>query len=292
VYQYLSPYHFGGGVWREEVLGERVWREAEGFVLWRVLRSRKLTAPQIILYFYIMNLVIDSGNTSVKTAVYDSDEKVFISRAQELKNDELAVLLTRYKPKKAIVSSVRDLPSNINEMLSGVNYVHFLSYKSRLPFKIEYETPETLGVDRIAAVAGAYKLFPRNKILVIDAGTAITYDFLEGSDYKGGNISPGINIRFRALNHFTGQLPLVSASEDYPSPGRNTPNAIKAGVILGVVYEINEYIRTFEKRHIDYKIVITGGDSGYLKDKIIAGTIYQPDIVTDGLNYILEYNAK
>jgi type III pantothenate kinase len=128
--------------------------------------------------------------------------------------------------------------------------------------------------------------------MVIDAGSAITFDFLSGNEYKGGNISPGINMRFRALNQFTDKLPLLSPSENYSFPGLNTTDAIKAGVISGVVYEINEYIRTFEKKHVDNKIVLTGGDAGYLKDKIHSGIIYQPDIVTDGLNYILEYNAK
>ena len=108
----------------------------------------------------------------------------------------------------------------------------------------------------------------------------------------GGNISPGINMRFRALNHFTDQLPLVSLSESYSFPGKNTADAIIAGVISGVSYEINEYIRTFEKKHTEFKVILTGGDSGYLKEKIDYQVTYMPDIVIDGLNYILEYNAK
>jgi type III pantothenate kinase len=129
-------------------------------------------------------------------------------------------------------------------------------------------------------------------VLVIDAGTAITFDFLSATKYNGGNISPGIDMRFRALNKFTIKLPLVARSEDFSFPARNTTDAIIAGVITGVTYEINEYIRTFKKKYKNLKIIITGGDSSFLKDKISAGVIYIPDIVIDGLNFILDYNAK
>ena len=116
--------------------------------------------------------------------------------------------------------------------------------------------------------------------------------FSKGTSTMGGNISPGIDMRFRALNKFTGKLPLMSRADDFSSPGTNTGDAIIAGVVNGVVYEINEYIRTFEEKHKDLKVIITGGDSIFLRERIIEGSIYLPDIVTDGLNYILEYNAK
>ncbi len=124
-----------------------------------------------------------------------------------------------------------------------------------LPFKIEYETPETLGPDRIAAVAGAFNMFPGKEVLIIDAGTALTFDFLSGQCLQGGNISPGLTMRFKALNKFTDKLPLVSHQlKTFTFPGRNTTDAILAGVITGVTYEINEYIRTFENKHVDFKI--------------------------------------
>jgi len=184
------------------------------------------------------------------------------------------------------------LPTFITDLISAnVPYVHLLSYRSKLPFVIDYETPETLGTDRIAGVAGAFSIFPKSELLVIDAGTAITYDFLSEGIYRGGNISPGFNLRFKALHSFTGKLPLVSLTGNFTRPGRNTADAILAGVITGVTYEINEYIRTFEKKNTDFKIILTGGDSGFLKDKIKYQFTYMPDIVIDGLNYILEYNA-
>jgi type III pantothenate kinase len=239
-----------------------------------------------------MNLIVDIGNTSTKLAVYEGAEKLSVSRINELSCEELEKELSGFKIKRAIVSSVKKLHPLISELFfTNIPDVHVLTYKSKLPVKIEYETPETLGPDRIAAVTGAYNLFPGTEILVIDAGSAITYDFLSADIFKGGNISPGIAMRFKALNKFTRKLPLVSPSENYTFPGRNTTDAITAGVITGVTYEINEYIRTFEKKYLDFKIILTGGDSGYLRDKIDHQITYMPDIVIDGLNYILEYNA-
>jgi type III pantothenate kinase len=239
-----------------------------------------------------MNLIVDIGNSSTKLAVYEGREKLSVSRIDELSCEELEKELSGFKIKRAIVSSVKKLPPFISDLFfTNIPFVHILSHKSKLPFRIEYDTPETLGTDRIAAVAGAFSLFRGADILVIDAGTAITFDFLSAGIYKGGNISPGLLMRFKALNKFTGKLPLVSRTDNYNFPGRNTTDAITAGVITGVTYEINEYIRTFEKKHIDFKIILTGGDSGYLKDKIDYQLTYMPDIVIDGLNIILEYNA-
>jgi type III pantothenate kinase len=240
-----------------------------------------------------MNLIIDIGNTSTKLAVYDGREKISLSRVNELSSEELEKKLNSIKIEKAIVSSVKKLPYFISDsFFTRIPFVHILSHKSQLPFKIEYETPETLGPDRIAAVAGAFNLFPGKEILIIDAGTALTFDFLSSNCYKGGNISPGLAMRFRALNKFTDRLPLVSLSDNFTFPGRNTSDAISAGVITGFTYEINEYIRTFENKHTDFKIIFTGGDGEYLKDKINNRITYMPDIVIDGLNFILEYNAK
>ena len=208
-----------------------------------------------------MNLILDIGNTSTKVAFYDKGKKMSSVRLSEYDRDELEAELSGLVIEKAIISSTRVIPEFILSLLfQRIPYVHVLSYKSRFPFGIEYDTPETLGTDRIAAIAGAYNLFPGAELLVIDAGTALTFEFLSENIYRGGNISPGIAMRFKALNSFTEQLPLISAKDDYSFPGRNTADAIRAGVISGVVYEINEYIRTFEKNRAYYKIVLTGGD--------------------------------
>ena len=240
-----------------------------------------------------MNLIFDIGNTSTKVAVYDGRKKVISLRTKLFSCEKLEKTLGKYDLQKAIISTVRNTPDFIIDLAThGIPYVHVLSHKSKLPFKNEYETPETLGPDRLAAVAGAFLAFPGKKVLIIDAGSAVTYDFLLGKTYKGGNISPGLSMRFRALHRFTGKLPLASTAQKYSSPGKNTMEAITAGVINGLIYEINEYIRTFQKKHVDLKVILTGGDSGYLKDRLSHKITYMPDIVIDGLNYILECNAK
>src|SRR5450759_3790632 len=229
-----------------------------------------------------MNLIVDIGNTSTKLAVFEDNIKLSQSRISELSCEELEKELRGIKAQKAIVSSVKEIPPFLFELfLSNIPCVHILSHNSSLPCKIEYDTPETLGPDRIAAVAGAFSMFTGGEVLVIDAGTALTFDFLSANIYKGGNISPGLKMRFKALNKFTDKLPLVSADKNFTFPGRNTTDAITAGVITGITYEINEYIRTFEKKHTDFKIILTGGDSGYLKDKINNQFTYMPDIVID-----------
>ena len=239
-----------------------------------------------------MNLIVDIGNSSTKLAIFDDRKQISLSRIDDLIYEELEKELSGLKLEKAIISSVRMIPSFVTDLLSeNIPLVHLLSYKSHLPFQVDYDTPETLGTDRIAGVAGGFSLFPGQQLLIIDAGTAITYDYLSDGVYKGGNISPGLNTRFRALNSFTGRLPMVTPAEDFTNPGKNTTDSILAGVITGITYEINEYIRTFEKKSTDYKIILTGGDGGFFKDRINHQVAYMPDIVVYGLNYILEYNA-
>jgi len=240
-----------------------------------------------------MNLVFDIGNSSTKMAIYDGKEKVSSFRTREFSCEKLQKKMSQFQIDKVIICSVRHVPDFIFDLLTvNIPFVHVLTDKSKLPFKIGYQTPETLGPDRIAAVAGAYETFPGKDILIIDAGTAITYDLLSGKKYKGGNISPGLAMRFKALHKFTGNLPMVTSFENFHSPGRNTTEAITAGVINGVTYEINEYIRTFKKELVDLKVILTGGDSQLIKENINYRVTYLPDIVIDGLNYILEYNAK
>ncbi len=242
-----------------------------------------------------MNLIFDVGNTATKIAVYEGYEKKVSLTTKQFSFDKLQEIFEPYLDdiKHAIISTVRDLPEFIIDMATlGIPNVHVLSRHTRLPFRIEYETPETLGADRLAAVAGAYYLFPGRSLLVIDAGSAVTYDFLSGKSYKGGNISPGLSMRFKALHKFTDKLPLGSTLQKYSTPGRNTLEAISAGVTDGLIYEINNYVQSFQEANLDSMVILTGGDSGYLKERLCCKVNYQPDLVLDGLNHILEYNAK
>lgn len=240
-----------------------------------------------------MNLIYDIGNTTNKIAIFDNGEKVLSIRSKAFSCEELNKMLAPYKIDMGIICSVKDLPEFIYDLISvNIPKVHILSNKTKLPFRNEYETPETLGPDRIAAVAGAFYLYPGRNILVIDAGSAVTFDFISGKTYKGGNISPGLSMRYKALHRFTGRLPLGTSLEKYGSPGKNTVEAISAGVTNGLIYEINEYINAFQDNNIDSMTILTGGDGGYLKDRIGFKVNYQPDLVLSGLNHILEYNEK
>jgi type III pantothenate kinase len=240
-----------------------------------------------------MNLVIDIGNTSVKIAVFSENKLVTSFSSKEFSCEAVERKLAPFRLDKAIISSVRDLPAFVPDLMTaGIPEVHILSHGSKLPVKIDYDTPETLGTDRIAATAGAVWHFGSENMLIIDAGTAITYDFVTDCRLKGGNISPGLTLRFKALHKFTGRLPLAQLSDKYSFPGQNTNDAIVAGVITGVTYEINEYIRTFEQDQGQARVILTGGDAGFLRTKIDKDITYMPDIVLYGLNYILEHNAE
>lgn len=239
-----------------------------------------------------MNLTVDIGNTSTKVALYEGRD---IIKKERLKYPDIAAVgkfTGRKSVSRVIISSVNHDPSVVIDFLRDKGaVVHLLSGKSLYPFMIDYETPETIGVDRLAAAAGATLHHPGADLLVIDAGSAVTLDVVIDGSFQGGSISPGLSMRFRALHEFTGRLPLADVSNDFSFPGRSTKDAITGGVVMGLVFEINEYIRTFEKRHKKLVTVITGGDSEIITSFTDRKMFLHPDLVTDGLNYLLEYNA-
>jgi len=195
---------------------------------------------------------------------------------------------------QAILSSVKPVDDEILQFLSG-NFDLFieLDHLTELPIENLYETPETLGKDRLAAAVGANELFPDQNLLIIDAGTAITYDLVsEKNQFVGGNISPGLQMRFKALNHFTGKLPLISYSDEFQSIGKNTTDAIRAGVQNGILYEIDQTIDLFNRNYQNLQIVMTGGDSIFFDKKLNYSIFVHFNLTLIGLNRILEHNAK
>jgi type III pantothenate kinase len=240
-----------------------------------------------------MNLAVDIGNTSTKVALYESNAMIKKERLRSPDTGIVGRFIGKQPISRAIVSSVSHDPSALIDFLAEKGaMVHRLSWRSRYPFTIAYETPEAMGVDRLAAVAGALLHHPGANLLVIDAGSALTLDVMADGSFLGGSISPGLSMRFRALNEFTGRLPLISVSRNFSFPGRSTKDAITGGVVMGLVFEINEYIRTFEKRHEKLVTVITGGDSEVIASFTERKMVLHPDLVTDGLNYLLDYNVQ
>ena len=196
--------------------------------------------------------------------------------------------------KKAILSSVKPIDEELISFLN-TNFDSFIELNENTPIPIEnlYETPETLGKDRLAAAIGANELFPDQNLLVIDAGSAITYDHVsEKNQFLGGNISPGLEMRFKALNHFTGKLPLIGYSDEFQSIGRNTTDAIRAGVQNGILFEIEQTIDLFNRNYQNLQIVMTGGDSYFFDKKLNYSIFVHFNLTLIGLNRILEHNAK
>ncbi len=196
--------------------------------------------------------------------------------------------------KNVIISSVKDYSSELKHTLQE-RFDTFIELDENTPLPIEncYQTKSTLGKDRIAAVVGAFDLYPNQNILVIDAGTAITYDIVsEKGQYLGGNISPGIEMRLKALNYFTGRLPLVQQKEWNKLYGTTTEEAILGGVLNGVVFEVDKTIDTFKEFYNNLKVIITGGNAEFFDKKLKNSFFVNFNLLALGLNRILEYNGQ
>ena len=243
----------------------------------------------------MINLVIDIGNTRTKLALFNQHDLMFSVPIEQLTVNHLQMLKNEHiQLDQAILSSVKPVDEELIRFLSQ-NFQLFIELDHHTPLPIEnlYETPETLGKDRIAAAVGANELFPGQNILIIDAGTAITYDVVsEKNEFLGGNISLGLQMRFKALNQFTGKLPLINYSDEFQLIGRNTEEAIRAGVQNGILYEIERTIETFNRNYENLQIVMTGGDSIFFDKKLNYSIFVHFNLTLIGLNRILEHNAK
>ncbi|MDR3268953.1 MAG: type III pantothenate kinase [Tannerella sp.] len=241
-----------------------------------------------------MNLIIEQGNTAVKAAVYDRGKIVTTAVYEEFGLSELLPFFEQYPLENGILSTVAKTDEAwIDCMNRRLKYFLFLDSRSALPIAIRYQTPERLGCDRIAVAAGAHFLCPGRDILVIDAGTAITYEIVEASGaYVGGNISPGMTTRFRALHQFTEKLPLVKQQDEVPLIGISTETAIVAGVVNGIVYEMDGYINELRKKYPDIFVFLTGGHSFYFERRLKNSIFAAINLVLVGLNRILEYNVE
>ena len=207
-----------------------------------------------------------------------------------LTSDQLKAWLAANGPFDGIILSTvaKDSPEFV-KILSETAPLVILDENTPLPIKNLYETPATLGKDRLAAAAGAHALFPGKNVLSIDAGTCITYDFLtKDGEYLGGGISPGIRMRFQAMNAFTGKLPLVEPTDFTGLIGKTTAESLLSGVINGVCEEIKGLIARYIEQYEDLTAVITGGDHEYLHNKLKINIFAVPDLVLLGLNEILD----
>lgn len=244
-----------------------------------------------------MNLIIDQGNSTTKVAVFGDSGMVY---SRVLSNDwepvVIDAILDRYAVDAAIFSSVAApsaYSSRVADVRKRIPGLLFFDHRTLLPLKISYLTPETLGRDRIAGVVGAMGERPGQNLLVIDAGTAVTYDvLLNGDTFIGGNISLGLYSRLRALHEFTGCLPLVSVSGDVPLVGYDTETAIRSGVLSGLIAEMDNYIEQVRNTYPKVFIFLTGGDTILFATKLKNAIFADKNLVLKGLNRILDYNVK
>ncbi len=241
-----------------------------------------------------MYLVIDIGNTLYKAAVFHSGEILISDHWGEGDTAPFHDWLKRYPDiQEAIIASVRKEDAGIRKVLNeaGVR-VMILDEHTALPLINRYRSVSSLGRDRIAAAVGANARFPGQNLLVIDAGTAITIDFVSAAnEYLGGNISPGLSMRFRSLKEFTDNLPLVKPSEITRILGDDTENAIRAGVQHGIVFELDEYINRLKNRYPDLRTIMTGGDAMFFDKKLKNFIFVDLDLNLHGLYRILDYNV-
>lgn len=242
------------------------------------------------------NLIIDIGNTRTKVAVLEGGEKVGMCVADSLEKIDAERLAKEYALNKAIASVVgrrADIEGWLPAELRG--RYHELSHRSRLPLRIDYETPETLGMDRVAAAVGAWSLCPDHALAVVDAGSCITIDFVDAQGvYEGGAILPGLSFRLRALHEYTSALPVVKLDEKpavLPLTGKSTKESIVAGVLTATVFEIQGFMDAYKARHGAVKLFLTGGDALYFDNPFIFPNFAEPDLVLKGLGRILEMNV-
>ena len=250
-----------------------------------------------------MNLCIDQGNSRTKVALMTDEGKMinhFIYKT--FSSADVERIFDLYPITDSIISSVINIePAVVNTLNRRSQHFVLFDHMTPVPIRNGYDTPETLGQDRLAAAVGAKSLCPDENLLIIDAGSAITYDFVSAEgEYIGGNIAPGLKMRFTMLQRMTKKLPLVEVDESELIPlfGKNTRDAIAAGVIRGVAYEVKGYMRTLSEKVTHFQTYLTGGNAPYIINNVRNSRTekrelrYEKHLVLIGLNHILIYNKK
>ena len=239
-----------------------------------------------------MNLIIDIGNTRVKAAVFEGTKvvEIFIFKKRSIIS-ELKKIKEKYSISHAILSSVSKMSEIKKKKMEEFLNVVSLTALTKVPFFNLYKTPNTLGVDRIALVANAVVKFSNKNVLIIDAGTCITYDFINrNKEYLGGAISPGVEMRFKSLHAFTSKLPKLNAEVLHNITGASTQESINSGVVNGIIQEIEGVINQYQNKYLDLTVVLTGGDTNFLSKQLKSSIFANQNFLLEGLNEILIFN--
>ena len=242
-----------------------------------------------------MLLAIDVGNTKIKFAVFEQNTLIEKEIASHLDwKITLEKILKKYvEIQNCIVSSVGKLEKSDFLSFLSEKKVIFISRDIKFPFQNKYDTPNTLGIDRMVLAAGAVLQFPNQNRLVIDAGTCITYDYIDNNqNYLGGAISPGIRLRYESLHNYTAKLPLLYREEPDSNIGKSTNQSIHSGVINGVVNEIDGFIDDFKVQNDKFIIILTGGDSDFLAKRLKNTIFANPNFLLESLNQTFQFNQN
>lgn len=241
-----------------------------------------------------MNLAIDIGNSRIKLGVFRESELVEKYIWETWTLEKIKNLATNQNVKNVIFSNVgRNMPEEIAHFLRQHFFCIELNTQTPLPIQNTYKTPETLGKDRLAAVVGAFETFPNQNCLIIDAGTCITYDLLRDDGvFLGGNIAPGLEMRLKAMHHFTANLPLLEVGTTEKMIGYSTESAMRNGAQWGIILEIEGFIDWCRSEMGDINVILTGGSVDFFVKNLKSQIFVNPNLVLQGLNKILNYNVE
>ena len=241
-----------------------------------------------------MVLAIDIGNTRIKVAVFEGNsivQQMAFDESEWLK--KISELLNTHVITDIIASTVgRKVRKDFDE-LNTTARISFIDHNFSFPFTNNYETPETLGIDRMILASGSVLRFPNTARLIIDAGTCITYDFIDENDiYYGGAISPGIAMRYQSLNNYTARLPLLDLNNPANITGNSTKESIHSGVVNGVGFEIDGFIDSYRLIHQNIIIILTGGDSDFLAKRLKNTIFANSNFLLESLNQTYQYKSQ
>ena len=242
-----------------------------------------------------MILTIDVGNTRIKGAVFEGDKLLEKFTFDKENFNENILKIIEYFPSVSdiVVATVADIDFNALSDLAPNVAIHYIDHETVFPFDNKYATPKTLGIDRMVLAAGATLQFPGMNRLIIDAGTCVTYDFVDAEDnYLGGAISPGLRLRYESLHNFTSKLPLLQLSMPEKFIGDQTTAAIHSGVVNGLVYEINGFIDEYEALGKKIIIILTGGDADFLAKRLKNTIFANSNFLLESLKQTFQYKIK
>ena len=242
-----------------------------------------------------MILTIDVGNTRIKGAVFEGSMlmETFVFEKSTLEKSIKNIVIKYKKVAHLVVSSVSDVEK---ESILGLNEtinIHFVSHKDPFPFENQYQTPTTLGIDRMVLASGATLQYPSQNRLVIDAGTCVTYDFIDADNkYLGGAIAPGLRLRYESLHNFTAKLPLLTLENPENFIGSSTSESIHSGVVNGLIYEIDGFINQYKEKYSNFIIILTGGDTEFLAKRLKNTIFANSNFLLESLNQTFQYKIN